>query len=231
MSLQRYVLKRVLVTVPILIGATLLTFGLVALTPGDPVDYITAFQDVSPEVEQSLREQYGLDKPLYMQYFDWLSGAVQFEFGDSISNQRPVSTMIMNRLPYTLLMGSMAFMVTLITAIPTGIVAAYYRGSIIDNISRVFSVVGIAIPNFFLGLILLLVTRETLTETQFGRLMEATDGTILCRWESGGSERARTMIVQQFRGVLSRIEDENIVRFETEIGDAGFDISDVRKIR
>jgi len=157
MSLQRYVLKRVLVTVPILIGATLLTFGLVALTPGDPVDYITAFQDVSPEVEQSLREQYGLDKPLYMQYFDWLSGAVQFEFGDSISNQRPVSVMIMNRLPYTLLMGSMAFMVTLITAIPTGIVAAYYRGSIIDNISRVFSVVGIAIPNFFLGLILLLV--------------------------------------------------------------------------
>jgi KaiC/GvpD/RAD55 family RecA-like ATPase len=81
------------------------------------------------------------------------------------------------------------------------------------------------------GLILLLVTRETLTETQFGRLMEATDGTILCRWESGGSERDRTMIVQQFRGVLSRLEEENIIQFETEIHDGGFDISDVRKIR
>lgn len=157
MSLQRYVLKRVLVTVPILLGATILTFGLVALTPGNPVDYIIAFQDVSPEVEQQLREQYGLDKPLYLQYLDWLGGVVQFDFGDSISNQRPVSELIMSRLPYTLLMGSMAFLVTLITAIPTGIVAAYYRGSIIDQVSRVFSVVGIAIPNFFLGILLLLI--------------------------------------------------------------------------
>ncbi|MXR52201.1 ABC transporter permease subunit [Halovenus sp. WSH3] len=157
MSLQRYVLKRVLVTIPILIGATMLTFGLVALTPGDPVDYIIAFQDVSPEVEQQLREQYGLDKPLFMQYLDWLAGVVQFDFGDSISNQRPVTELIMERLPYTLLMGSMAFMVTLITAIPTGIIAAYYRGSVIDQASRVFSVVGIAIPNFFLGILLLLI--------------------------------------------------------------------------
>ena len=81
------------------------------------------------------------------------------------------------------------------------------------------------------GLILLMVTLETLTDTQLGRLMEATDGTILFEWESGGSERDRTMIVKQFRGVLSRLEEENIIQFETEIHDGGFDISDVRKIR
>jgi KaiC/GvpD/RAD55 family RecA-like ATPase len=81
------------------------------------------------------------------------------------------------------------------------------------------------------GLILVHASTETLSALQHGQLMDAADGTLLFEWESGGSTRARTMVVKQFRGVLSRIEDENIVRFETEIGDAGFDISDVRKIR
>lgn len=81
------------------------------------------------------------------------------------------------------------------------------------------------------GLILVHASMETLSRVQHGQLMDAADGTLLFEWESGGSTRARTMVVRQFRGVLSRIEDENIVRFETEIGDSGFDISDVRKIR
>jgi len=81
------------------------------------------------------------------------------------------------------------------------------------------------------GTVLMLVTLETLSDTQLGRLMEATDGALLFQWESGGSERARTMVVKQFRGVLSRLEEEEIVRFETEIHDGGFDISNVRKIR
>ncbi|MCL9813658.1 RAD55 family ATPase [Natranaeroarchaeum aerophilus] len=81
------------------------------------------------------------------------------------------------------------------------------------------------------GLILLHVTLDTLSETELGQLMDATNGTFLFEWESGGSERDRTMVVKQFRGVLSRLEDEDIVRFETDIGDTGFDISDIRKIR
>lgn len=81
------------------------------------------------------------------------------------------------------------------------------------------------------GLILLLVNEESLEPTEMGHLMDAAGGTIRFRWESGGSQRGRTMVVEEFRGVLSRIEDENIVQFETEIHDAGFDVSDVRKIR
>ena len=80
-------------------------------------------------------------------------------------------------------------------------------------------------------LVLLLVSRETLTDRQLGHLQESADGTLRFEWESGGSQRTRTMVVQEFRGVLSRLEDENIVRFETEIHDAGFDVSDMRKIR
>jgi len=81
------------------------------------------------------------------------------------------------------------------------------------------------------GLIMLLVDKEGLSETEFGMLMGSADGTFVFEWASGGNELDRTMVVQEFRGVLPEIEAENIVRFETEIGDAGFDISDIRKIR
>jgi KaiC/GvpD/RAD55 family RecA-like ATPase len=81
------------------------------------------------------------------------------------------------------------------------------------------------------GLVLLHLNHETLAATRLGQLGDAVNGTMRFEWESGGSTRARTLVVKQFRGVLSQIEAENIVRFETEIGEAGFDISDVRKIR
>lgn len=81
------------------------------------------------------------------------------------------------------------------------------------------------------GLVLLHVNREALDTRHHGRLVESADGTLVFEWESGGSTRDRTMVVKQFGGVLSRIEAEDIVQFETEIGDSGFDISDVRKIR
>ena len=81
------------------------------------------------------------------------------------------------------------------------------------------------------GLLLVLVNVDSLTEQEFGTLMDAAGGTLQFAWESGGSKRARTMFVREFRGVLSQIEAENIVRFETEVHDGGLDISDVRKIR
>ncbi len=81
------------------------------------------------------------------------------------------------------------------------------------------------------GLILMHLNHETLSPTRVGQLSEASHGTMEFSWESGGSTRARTLVVKQFRGVLSQIEAEDIVQFETELGDAGFDISDVRKIR
>jgi archaellum biogenesis ATPase FlaH len=81
------------------------------------------------------------------------------------------------------------------------------------------------------GLLLVHVNHETLVDERMGQLVDAAQGVMRFQWESGGSTRARTLVVKQFRGVLSQIEDENIVQFETEITDAGFDISDVRKIR
>ncbi|MFB6140178.1 MAG: RAD55 family ATPase [Halosimplex sp.] len=81
------------------------------------------------------------------------------------------------------------------------------------------------------GVMLVHLNRETVSSTEYGQLVDGVDGTLEFEWASGGSTRARTLVVKQFRGVLSAIDDENIVQFETEIGDGGFDISDVRKIR
>jgi len=81
------------------------------------------------------------------------------------------------------------------------------------------------------GLILLHLTRDAVTEEEFGSLMTSVDGTVQFDWERGGNERVRTMYIREFRGVLSRLEEEDIVQFETEVHDAGFDVSDVRKIR
>ncbi|MEF8786526.1 MAG: ABC transporter permease [Haloarculaceae archaeon] len=162
MSLQRYVIKRLLVMVPVLLGVTVITFFMVHLIPGDPIDYITAFTDISPAQKEAIRAEYGLDDPIYIQYIDWVTNAAQLDFGESIITERAVSAEIMDRLPYTLLMGGMALGVALVTAIPTGIVAAYYEGTKIDEASRVFALFGIAMPNFWLGLILILVFASTL---------------------------------------------------------------------
>jgi peptide/nickel transport system permease protein len=157
MSLQRFILKRVLITIPLLLGISLITFGMVHIIPGDPIDFITLFADLDPQTEAEIRAQYGLDQPVYIQYIDWVVDAAQFDFGKSIVTRRPVSAEVMDRLPFTLVMGSMAFGVTLITAIPAGIAAAYYRNTNIDHLSRVFALIGIALPNFWLGLLLILV--------------------------------------------------------------------------
>lgn len=157
MTLRRFVLKRLLVAIPVLLGVSVLTFGMIHFIPGDPIDYITAFTDLDPEVRDELRAQYGLDQPVYVQYFDWLGNALTLDFGESIVSNRPVTTEIMDRLPYTLLMGGMALLITLLVAIPSGIVAAYYRGTKIDELSRIFALFGISMPNFWLGLILILI--------------------------------------------------------------------------
>jgi peptide/nickel transport system permease protein len=157
MSLRRYVLKRFLVMIPVLIGVTAITFSMVHLIPGDPIEFITLFTELGPEEKADLRRQFGLHKPIVVQYVDWLVNAAQLDFGRSVVTRQPVVEEIMSRLPYTLMMGGMAVVVALLTAIPTGVLAAYYKGSKLDEASRVFALFGIAMPNFWLGLLLILV--------------------------------------------------------------------------
>lgn len=157
MSLRRYVLKRLLLTVPILLGVTAITFAMVHLQPGDVIDVMVGFNDVSDQTEQQLREQYNLDEPIYVQYVLWLQDAMFLEFGESIISERSVSEAIMTRIPYTVLLGVLALIIAIAIGVPAGIVAAVKKGEQADEVSRVAALLGVATPNFWLGLMLLLV--------------------------------------------------------------------------
>ena len=157
MSLRRYVLRRTLLTLPILLGVSVLTFGLVKLLPGTPVDYVLQFQEATPELRASLRAQYHLDEPVWKQYLLWLNDVLHLDFGDRVVSDRSVSAAIAERLPETLVLGGVAFLIALLVGVPAGVVAAVRRGTLVDEGSRVVALVGIATPNFWLGLLLILV--------------------------------------------------------------------------
>ena len=157
MSLRRYVLRRTLLTLPILVGVSVLTFGLVKLLPGTPVDYVLQFQEATPELRASLRAQYHLDEPVWKQYLLWLSDVLRLDFGERIVSDRSVSAAIAERLPETLVLGGISFLIALFVGVPTGVVAAVRRGSLLDEGSRVVALLGIATPNFWLGLLLILL--------------------------------------------------------------------------
>lgn len=157
MSLQRYLIKRVLVTIPVLLGVSLLTFSLVELLPGNVVDYVLQFQDATPELRAQLEAQYNLDEPIYVRYWLWLKGAMVFDFGESVISDRSVSAAIATALPNTLFLGFFGFFIAVGIGIPLGIISAVKNGEAADEVSRVAALLGIATPNFWLGLMLLFV--------------------------------------------------------------------------
>jgi peptide/nickel transport system permease protein len=157
MSLGRYVRTRLLVTVPVLLGVTALTFSFLHVLPGDPIDVIVGFRDVSPATEASIRAEYHLDEPLWKQYLLWLRDALTLEFGRSPITGRSVAATIGRRLPATLALGGAAWLLALAIGVPAGIVAAVEEGEPADELTRIGALAGIATPNFWLGLILLLI--------------------------------------------------------------------------
>lgn len=143
--------------IPILFGVSVITFSLVKLLPGDPVQYILQFQTASPELRASLRAQYHLNQPVWKQYLFWLNDAIHLNFGDSVISDRSVSGAIQARLPNTVALGLIAWFVAAAIGIPAGIIAAVKKGELADEVSRVAALLGIATPNFWLGLILIMV--------------------------------------------------------------------------
>lgn len=158
MSLLRFIAKRIGLVVPILFGVSLITFALVHLTPGDPVDLMVSFNpDISPAEEATIRERFGLDRPVWDQYLSWLGGVLQGDFGTVITTNRDVGAVVASRIPETVALGLFGWVFALVIAIPTGIYAAVRKDRLGDHASRFVALSGISIPNFWLGLVLMLV--------------------------------------------------------------------------
>lgn len=154
----RFIIRRVLQAIPTFFGITLLSFIVIRLAPGDPLSLLVFnIPELSPENYRALRQAYGLDEPMPIQYFNWLTRVLRGDFGDSFLYRRPVIEMIRASLPNTLQLSVLSLLLALLVGIPLGVLAARYRGSWIDQVVRVFGVAGHAIPSFWFALLFILV--------------------------------------------------------------------------
>ena len=153
----RYILNRVLLMIPTLVGVAILVFFLLRLAPGDPVAMMMEGANVSQDVLDSERARLGLDKPIYVQFFTWFGALLKGDFGVSIWTGRPVLYEIGIRLELSLQVAVMATVLAILIAIPLGTLSAIYKDTWIDHAVRVFSIAGLAVPSFWLGMIIILL--------------------------------------------------------------------------
>ena len=154
-----YILKRLFMTIPVLLGVSMLIFLMVRLIPGNIVDLLIGPEVyVSPEYRAQLMTKYGLDQPVYVQYWRWLSQVLQGNLGDSLRTQQPIMETILQKLPLTMELALLSMVCSAIVAIPLGVISAIKRNSIVDFLVRMIAMIGLSLPNFWLASMLLLVT-------------------------------------------------------------------------
>jgi peptide/nickel transport system permease protein len=152
--LLRFIVRRVLSMIPVLFIVTLLTFLILRLLPGDPVDlYVGNF--ATPQLIHSVRQEFGLDQPIFVQYWKYLIGLVHGNLGTSIFTGNKVASDLSSRFAATFELTVLSMLVSAAFAIPLGVLAALKRGSIVDQIARLISSLGVSVPEFWLGLILI----------------------------------------------------------------------------
>jgi ABC-type dipeptide/oligopeptide/nickel transport system permease component len=152
----RFLIRRLLLTIPVLIGVATLVFSLIHLVPGDPVQTMLG-ESASPQDVAQLRTRLGLDRPLLQQYGSFVGGAVRGDLGTSLRTNQPVTTVILERMPATLELAFAAMLVAVTIAIPLGIIAAVRAGTRVDYAATSLALVGISMPTFWLGPLLAII--------------------------------------------------------------------------
>jgi peptide/nickel transport system permease protein len=154
---RAYVIRRLLIVVPSMLGISLLLFTVLALAPGDPFGELASNPAVPPEVRMALRAKFGLDDPVWSRYLHWLAAMLQGDWGFSFVSRMNVDTLILQRLPTTLIVIGSAQLLAIVVAIPVGVLAATRPYSVFDQIASTFAFIGFSLPTFFTGLLLILV--------------------------------------------------------------------------
>jgi len=152
----RFLVRRFAVMVPTVIFVSMIIFGLQQLLPGDPATAL-AGEERDPEVIAHIRAKYHLDDPLPMRYLRWVAGVVQGDFGESIRIQQPVSQLILEKLPVTVELALLSMLVALVIGIPMGILSAVKNGKVADYAANAVALWGLSTPNFWLGIMLILL--------------------------------------------------------------------------
>ncbi|HET9016970.1 MAG TPA: ABC transporter permease [Thermomicrobiaceae bacterium] len=153
----RYVLRRLIQVIPLIIGITIITFALANIVPGSPIANLQFNPDITPADIARIKASLGLDQPLYIRYFQWLSHVVRGDLGLSLVTYTPVMQSILQKLPNTLELTGAALLFAIVVSIPVGIYSAVRRNSWFDQFATVGAVAGFAVPTFWLGLMAILL--------------------------------------------------------------------------
>jgi len=157
--MNRYILQRITLVIPTIIGASLLTFLLIRLLPGDIVDILMGGDpQIGADVLAKVRESLGLNQPFYLQYWHWIIGMLRGDIGTSLRSGTPVGQRILESLPVTLQLAFMAIVFSCLLAIPLGILSAVKRNSATDVVTRIIGLIGLSFPGFWLATMFLLIS-------------------------------------------------------------------------
>ncbi|MGH7093670.1 MAG: ABC transporter permease [Stellaceae bacterium] len=152
-----YLVRRLLLTLPSLLGISVVLFAVLALAPGDPFSDLATDPSIPPSVAAALRAKFGLDDPIYLRYFHWLVAMLHGDWGFSFASRITVSTLILQRLPTTLVVIGASQVLALLVAVPVGVYAGIRPYSLFDQIAGSLALIGFSVPTFFTGLVLILV--------------------------------------------------------------------------
>jgi peptide/nickel transport system permease protein len=156
--MRNFLIRRLALMAPLLLGISVLTFAILKLSPGDPATLsVNLNAKIDPGYIYKLRAAYGLDQPVYIQYWRWLKGMLTLDFGNSFADNRPVLSVIAERMPATLLLSGLSEVLLFLIAVPLGVIAAYRQGKFLDRFISVFSFIGFSMPSFWLAELLQLV--------------------------------------------------------------------------
>lgn len=178
--MHKYIFKRLLLMIPVLIGVTFLVFFILSLTPSDPAAIILG-DGATNEAIAALREEMGLNDPLLVRYFRFLSNAVRGDLGLSYRNSLPVMPLVLERIPATAMLASAAILIALLIGIPAGIISAKKQYSFVDYLTTVIALIGVSMPVFWLGLLLVMLfslnlgwlPSQSLDTTTFGTTIKS----------------------------------------------------------
>lgn len=154
--MHKYILKRLLLLIPVLLGVTFIVFSIMSFTPGDPAQLILG-ESAQPDAIEALREEMGLNDSFIVQYFRFVGKAVTGDFGKSYTSQRDVFDEIFARFPNTLILAVVGVAISIFIGIPVGIISATRQYSLIDSVSMIAALLGVSMPNFWLGLMLIVL--------------------------------------------------------------------------
>lgn len=155
--MTKFVIRRVLIAIPTLIAISMILFSILQLAPGDPFGQLALNPDIPPETRLNLRKQYGIDDPLPVKYVRWATQVAKGNWGQSFQSKLSVITLIRQRLPTTLGVVGVAYLIAIPFAFVIGVVSAVKQYSWLDNVATTFAFLGISLPSFFTGLVFILI--------------------------------------------------------------------------